>query len=231
MSFGFIVLVSFFRFCYLFQQSEETQKRAQEIVRTIIDSSAKASMSSTSSGSSNISGESFSIEDQIAKMDALKKLQKEQQEQLKSLSSIPGHSSGVHPLIATSTSSTSVSYAEEEEEEEDEEEFTLDTSNPTGLTVGDILSGKVDPESVNVNELLRETKNEENVGRKPIRQKLVLDTTSTENITPPVSFSSSTGSETSSTTSERRSGDAGWKISEEDKKKANKWGINIDKLL
>lgn len=208
----------------LLEKSEETQKKAQEIVRNIIDSSAK-SVSSTSSSGSSISGESFSIEEQIAKMDALKKLQKEQQEQLKSLSSIPGHSSGVHPLIATS--STAVSYPEEEEEEE---EFTLDTSNPTGLTVGDILSGKVDPESVNVNELLLETKNEEIVGRKPIRQKLILDTT--EDVTPPVSpSSSSTGSETSSTKSESRSGDAGWKISEEDKKKANKWGINIDKLL
>jgi hypothetical protein len=191
--------------------------------------------------SSNLSsfGETFDIAEQNAKMDALKKLQQEQQKQLRSLNSLPGHrgTSGLHPLIATASSRSSsfTTTLPEEPQQQLPEVDALNAVEKPGITVGDILSGKVDPESVDVNQLIEKrvaVNNEVNQNvKKPIRQKLILDEVDlggspstrppSSDILPPLTPNDTV----------RKNREAGWNMSEEDKKKANKWGINLDRLL
>lgn len=171
-------------------------------------------------------------------MDALKKLQQEQQKQLKTLSSIPGHTgtSGLHPLIGSTPSWTSSSATSEKEQQQ--QLLNVDSlrgDEKPSITVGDILSGKVDPESVDMNELTEKRtaakKENEQTVKKPIRQKIVLDGIDLEKT--PLTRTSSASSLPSKpeSTTVRSNRETGWTMSEEDKKKANKWGINIDKLL
>lgn len=184
-------------------------------------------------------GETFNIAEQNAKMDALKKLQQEQQKQLKSLNSLPGHkgTSGLQPLIATtpSRSSSSTTPLPELQQKQLTKVGASNTIEKPGITVGDILSGKVDPESVDVNQLIEKRVAVNDEGnqnlKKPIRQKLVLDEVDLG--AGPSMRPSSSGTLSSITQKDtvKKNREAGWNMSEEDKKKANKWGINLDRLL
>lgn len=212
-------------------QSEVAQKKAKEIARNIMDATARKVAPPQKS-----LGETFSIEEQNSKKDALKKLLEEQREQLKGLSSVPkAASSGVYPRTSQAPSNIiETGMAGFEESVEDK----------PSITVGDILSGKVDPESVDTDVVAQRAKRDNTVDdstavRKPVRQKLPsagddvtqekrpmrqkLPLVTDSNIPPRPAGSASAATPKGS--SDR------WQVSEEDRKKANKWGINIDKLL
>ena len=191
-------------------------------------------------------GETFSIEEQYAKKDALKKLLDEQREQLKGLSSVPGTSgSGVYPTTTQALSSSAVS----KREEPDDKGFKETLDEKPSITAGDILSGNVDPESVDIDVMARRARKDssaedddtastavrkpirqnfpsvgdETQEKRPLRQKLLLDADS--NIPPRPAAPGAVSR------SQPKGSDDRFQISEEDKKKASKWGINIDKLL
>lgn len=184
-------------------------------------------------------GETFNIVEQNAKMDALKKLQQEQQKQLKSLNSLPGHkgTAGLQPLIATASSrpSSSTTPLPELQQQQLTKVGASNSIEKPGITVGDILSGKVDPDSVDVNQLIEKrvaVNNEVNQNlKKPIRQKLVLDEFDLGASSSMRPSSSGTLSSITQKDTVKKNREAGWNMSEEDKKKANKWGINLDRLL